>query len=608
LDDYDYLFKCVVVGDGGCGKTAIVVRFSQGFFQEQYKLTIGVEFAVKTIDVKGYRVKTQIWDTGGQERFQYVRPLYYKGSMGALLVFDLTNRESFDHIAKWIEEVRSNAGKIPMIIVGNKSDLVNERKISREEATQFAKSLDLFYVESSAKSGEGIGDVFAVLALLMIGEKIPPDLLTGKIDIESVISKPKTFSENAVLAKSEPGPSSAQIAKGPGFNPKPTSSPGLIPAFNPKPAPAPGISQSFIPKPAPAPGISQTFTPKPAPAPEPIPSFIPKPTLAPGVSPSYTPKSEPSIESSINFAPKPIPGPGTSPTSPLKPIISLPSSEQKASLTGKPIEMNKGEPEWYAPTVPEKSSIISGTSNISNESTSDSAIFEGDKVPKIDNVQDSTPQMTSSSLKSMESLFGLSTQKLKDDEIAPPVPQKPINKLSTAQSTAENPFLSSAGPTPSPIIPPFSKEQAPSFTSSQENKSTPTPPSATGPNPFLSPITKVNLSPIPPSPTSSNSMKDTYSPKPSIVSESPISKPEEGQQGKFNSLLQALKGKSQEPSSSVVPFLPTSQPVEEQQSPVKIITPAGSPIHGSETITCPKCKAAVVRTFKFCNKCGHRLS
>ena len=165
-DDYDYLFKCICVGDGGCGKTALVVRFSQGFFQEQYKLTIGVEFAVKTLELTqsagGKKVKLQIWDTGGQERFQYVRPLYYRGSMGAIILFDLSNRESFEHIPKWIEEVRANSSDIPMLLVGNKSDLVDERQVTRAEVEEFAKEFEMYYLESSAKNGTGVGDVFAI--------------------------------------------------------------------------------------------------------------------------------------------------------------------------------------------------------------------------------------------------------------------------------------------------------------------------------------------------------------------------------------------------------------------------------------------------------------
>lgn len=173
MDDYDYLFKCVVVGDGGSGKTAVVVRFSQGFFKENYKLTIGVEFAVKNLVLNNNTIKLQVWDTGGQPRFRYVRPLYYKGAMGCIVLFDLTNRESFDHVPKWLDEVSKEAGKIPMLLVGNKSDLVSQRVISTEDAQNLAKQLDMEYIESSAKTGDGIGDVFAVLSYLMMGEKIP---------------------------------------------------------------------------------------------------------------------------------------------------------------------------------------------------------------------------------------------------------------------------------------------------------------------------------------------------------------------------------------------------------------------------------------------------
>lgn len=187
FNEYDYLFKCICVGDGGCGKTALVVRFSQGFFQEQYKLTIGVEFAVKTIElVNNKKVKLQIWDTGGQERFQYVRPMYYRGAMGAIILFDLSNRESFEHLPKWIEEVSSNVGDLPMLIVGNKSDLVNERKVTRAEAENFTREFKSYYIESSAKNGTGVGDVFAILSYLMIGLDVPNEYLVETAAVDTV--------------------------------------------------------------------------------------------------------------------------------------------------------------------------------------------------------------------------------------------------------------------------------------------------------------------------------------------------------------------------------------------------------------------------------------
>lgn len=225
MENYDFLFKCVAVGDGGCGKTAVVVRFSRGFFQENYKLTIGVEFAVKNIQVQNQEVKLQIWDTGGQERFQYVRPLYYKGAMGCIVLFDLTNRESFDHIPKWINEVKKEAGNIPILLVGNKSDLVHDRIIKRQEAEELAKDLKLYYVESSAKSGHGIQDIFTVLALLMMDEEIPSDIFEGNKDIKPLKKnfskgRPKPLSVSKPEAN-KPIPSANNIPhpENPDFNP-----------------------------------------------------------------------------------------------------------------------------------------------------------------------------------------------------------------------------------------------------------------------------------------------------------------------------------------------------------------------------------------------------
>ncbi len=212
--EYDYLFKCIAVGDGGCGKTALTVRFAHGFFQEQYKMTIGVEFAVKLIEIAGYKTKLQIWDTGGQERFSYVRPLYYRGAMGALLVFDLSNRESFEHLANWIDEVRSNVGEIPLVLVGNKSDLPG-REVPREECESFSKKFNMYYLESSAKTGDGVTDCFGVLAAMMIGIAPPAELLGGKAAapqavpaIQAIPAKPfvQSIPQVAQVPTSKPAP------------------------------------------------------------------------------------------------------------------------------------------------------------------------------------------------------------------------------------------------------------------------------------------------------------------------------------------------------------------------------------------------------------------
>lgn len=184
-EEYDYLFKTIVVGDGGVGKTALTLRFSKGFFIEDYKTTVGVDFHVKTITIDSnegpIRSKLQIWDTCGQERFTSIRPMYYRGSLGALLIFDLTNSSSFEHIPQWIEEVRANVKtEIPLLLVGNKSDLVDQRAVSLEKINKFTQDFNLNYVETSAKTGECVRDCFYTLACLMIGSDKPNSFISNR--------------------------------------------------------------------------------------------------------------------------------------------------------------------------------------------------------------------------------------------------------------------------------------------------------------------------------------------------------------------------------------------------------------------------------------------
>lgn len=204
VEDYDFLFKCCVLGDGGVGKTALTLRFSKGFFTEDYKMTIGVDFHVKTISVKTeqeeLRAKLQIWDTGGQERFSSIRPMYYKGALGALLIFDLTSYESFEHLPNWIEEIRNNTNtEIPLLLVGNKSDLEDQRLMFQDEINDFTRKFNLYYMETSAKTGEGVGDCFYILACLMIGQGVPDKLIA-----ENTIFKPGEVTITAIPSVSEP--------------------------------------------------------------------------------------------------------------------------------------------------------------------------------------------------------------------------------------------------------------------------------------------------------------------------------------------------------------------------------------------------------------------
>ncbi|MHA1211415.1 MAG: GTP-binding protein [Candidatus Heimdallarchaeota archaeon] len=170
---FDYLFKTIVVGDGAVGKTAITYRYANDKFQENYKMTIGVDFTIKQMVVRDKRIKCQIWDTGGQERFSKIRPLYYRGALGSLVVFDVTNKESFDNLDKWLQEVTTHCKKTPIIIVGNKIDK-DKRQVTAKAGKAYAlkKSkeigLKIPYLETSAKTGETIKKVFNKLIKTMV--------------------------------------------------------------------------------------------------------------------------------------------------------------------------------------------------------------------------------------------------------------------------------------------------------------------------------------------------------------------------------------------------------------------------------------------------------
>ncbi len=172
---YDYLFKVVILGEGAVGKTAIVTRFSHGFFRTDYKTTIGSQFAVKNIDIRESRenltVKLQIWDVAGQSRFQILRPMYYRGSSGGVLVFDVTRRRTFLLLDEWLNELeKAIKKKIPLVLVANKTDLP-DRVVEPKEGREFADAHGMPYVESSAKTGEGIVDIFENLGKTLVSTR-----------------------------------------------------------------------------------------------------------------------------------------------------------------------------------------------------------------------------------------------------------------------------------------------------------------------------------------------------------------------------------------------------------------------------------------------------
>lgn len=160
-DDYDYLFKIVLIGDSGVGKSNILSRFTRNEFSVESKSTIGVEFATRSIEIEKKVVKAQIWDTAGQERYRAITSAYYRGAVGALLVYDVTKKETFADVEKWLTELRDHAdSKIVIMLTGNKCDLQHLRSVSTQDAEIYAAKEDLLFLETSALNSVNIDTAF----------------------------------------------------------------------------------------------------------------------------------------------------------------------------------------------------------------------------------------------------------------------------------------------------------------------------------------------------------------------------------------------------------------------------------------------------------------
>ena len=160
---YDLLYKLLIVGDSGTGKSALLMRFTEDLFGDSYISTIGVDFRIKTIRLDGRDIKLQVWDTAGQERFRTITSTYYRGAHGVLLVYDVTDSESFANIDHWVGELDHFASPgIVKLIVGNKVDCA-PRAVSYEEGRALADGLGASFMETSAKTGQGVAMAFTIL-------------------------------------------------------------------------------------------------------------------------------------------------------------------------------------------------------------------------------------------------------------------------------------------------------------------------------------------------------------------------------------------------------------------------------------------------------------
>ena len=186
--NFNYLFKYIIIGDAAVGKSNLLLRYAHGQFKDEYQLTIGVEFGAKTIQINGKQIKIQIWDTAGQEAFQAITRTYYKGAIGALLVYDITRKDTFIHVTKWLEEVRNNSSKtITVILIGNKKDLEDKRQVSYEEGEAFAKENGLMFLETSAKTAYNVVESFNLSAQCILNNiqknGVDPNI-NSNIDLE----------------------------------------------------------------------------------------------------------------------------------------------------------------------------------------------------------------------------------------------------------------------------------------------------------------------------------------------------------------------------------------------------------------------------------------
>jgi len=163
--EYDFLFKLLLIGDSGVGKSCLLLRFADDTYTESYISTIGVDFKIRTVELESKVVKLQIWDTAGQERFRTITSSYYRGAHGIIVVYDVTDAESFNNVRQWLHEIdRYASDKVNKLLVGNKCDLNEKRVISFQQGKELADSLGLEFLETSAKNSTNVENAFVTMA------------------------------------------------------------------------------------------------------------------------------------------------------------------------------------------------------------------------------------------------------------------------------------------------------------------------------------------------------------------------------------------------------------------------------------------------------------
>jgi len=163
--EYDFLFKLLLIGDSGVGKSCLLLRFADDTYTNSYISTIGVDFKIRTVELDGKTCKLQIWDTAGQERFRTITSSYYRGAHGIIIVYDVTDLESFNNVRQWLSEIDRYASEtVNKLLVGNKSDLKDKKVVEHDTANQFASSFNMKFLETSAKNAHNVEQAFLTMA------------------------------------------------------------------------------------------------------------------------------------------------------------------------------------------------------------------------------------------------------------------------------------------------------------------------------------------------------------------------------------------------------------------------------------------------------------
>ncbi|CAK74708.1 unnamed protein product (macronuclear) [Paramecium tetraurelia] len=209
MDQYHFLFKYIIVGDTSVGKSCILLNYTEKKFNEDHETTIGVEFGSQLLKMNDRTIKIQIWDTAGQESFRSITRSYYKGSIGVVLVFDLTKKDTYYNVMKWHNEILDCTHEfVEISLVGNKLDLESERQVSSKEALEYAQSNKMNYLETSAKTGQNVDKVFEDIAqriLVKIDNKtIDYTQEVYGIKLGPFFQNPKQITNTPSTLKSEP--------------------------------------------------------------------------------------------------------------------------------------------------------------------------------------------------------------------------------------------------------------------------------------------------------------------------------------------------------------------------------------------------------------------